>query len=1025
MDSLRFSAYTRGGNATLTPNDSMLRLVRIPPPIVAASLTGETVVPSVTIAREFADPRLELLRLLHEACEIEHSLMVQYLYAAFSIRPQYSDLAGIPDPKRSDCLLGVAVQEMRHLGHVNRLLVQLGGQPNMARQDFPYESQIYPFEMKLERLTRSSLAKYVYAEAPAGALKEETLTLSEDKQFAQDVLRELRQEARFNHIGTLYQSVLGLLDELAASDPPAGLQEMRATILAIRAEGEGGHFEFFKKMFLGTAGSLATVANPWADPQSEQFPSLAVPENPTALIGHPDQIRDPRLLTIAQLGNMHYWIVLSLLHLSYEADHDLILGELAVSHMTGALYPLCQTMAVAGGGMPFDPLSLGYRQGLGDQGRTFVRWLLEETSRLNGRLNETDKKLAELCLSTSTHSINELDRTELPVPDDAATVIGAGPAGLAAACSLASRGIPVFLLEKANLVAGKVHSFRKDGRSIEHGVHGWWTGYLNFNRLLEDAGVNLDGALKEAESSNLVLEDGNGGSNIYKLKNFRFALPSPLHLFAQTVRAPYLRTIDALGFLKFGIHVLAFRHERDYRRYDRISFQQLMDDLGVPPRIQHLILQPFILSFDFAIPERVSAACGLSGLQFYVLPSQRSILTRWSKGLPAEKVFGPLVNYFKRSGGRLFLDSPVQSISITNNHVQGVTYQKPLTGPAANVSSTVIAEIPLAQIKEGSVVPVASTAGQCWILCTNGNFSALSARCTHQGCDVNWVEANRAFMCPCHGGRYDAEGKVLQGPPPAPLAKFETLVVGDSLQVKGSAQTETIRCQNVILAADTHAAQQVLRNSPGLDPNLVKNVGRLGTTPVIVVRLWFESLSVDPQQLESAITPEARFADNFFMLNSFSNVYDLEGAVLEVQSYRVDEWLDRSDDEVLEVVFRDLATFCADANRERMKSYEIQRHRALFTAYAPGRIELRPGAESGTEGLFLAGDWTEADWSVWMMERAIVSGLRAANAVLLRRGLQPIEIRRLPREGLLLRVSRRVCEFIRRVGWKAYPNSST
>jgi len=1002
----------------------MLRLVRTSPTTTATSLTGEALVPSVTIAREFADPRLEILRLLHEACEIEHSLMVQYLYAAFSIRPQYSDLVGTPDPTRSDCLLGVAVQEMRHLGHVNRLLVQLGGQPNMARQDFPYESQIYPFEMKLERLTLSSLAKYVYAEAPAGALKEPTLIDPAAQEFARVVLGELREEARYNHIGTLYQSVLGLLDELSAGGhPPPSIEEMRSKIQTIRAEGEGAHFEFFKSLFLGTAGSLAIVPNPWADPQSTHYPSFPVPENPTALIGHEDQIGDPRLLTIAQLGNLHYWIALSSLHLSYEADSDPTLGQIAISHMTGALYPLCQTMSASGGGMPFDPLSLGYRQGLRDQGRTFVRWLLEETKRLTPKLVDADKELAERCLSTSIRSLHELDRVEpLPVPTDAATVIGAGPAGLAAACALASQGIPVVLLEKADLVAGKVHSFRKAGRSIEHGVHGWWTGYLNFNWLLEEAGVNLEDALKEAEGSNLVEEDGHGSSKIHKLKNYPFNLPSPLHLFIQTLLAPYLRPIDTFRFIKFGIHLLAFRHERDYRRYDGISFQRLMDDLGVPPRIQHLILQPFILSFDFAVPERVSAACGLSGSQFYVIPTQRSILTRWSRGLPAERIFNPIVNYFKRCGGRLLLESSVQSILISDNQVKGVIYQTSTDGSAADTSTSVIAEIPLSQIPDGACVPLASTAGQCWILCANGNFTALSARCTHQGCDVDWVTASRTFLCPCHGGRYDAEGKVLQGPPPAPLGKLETRVVGDTLQVLGSAQTQTIVCQDVILAADTHAAQQVLRHTNGLNPNLVKNVDRLGTTPVIVVRLWFESLAMEPKELESAITPDALFIDNFFMLNSFSHAYDLEGAVLEVQSYRVDEWLDREDDEVLQVVFRDLATFCADANREQMKSYEIQRHRALFTAYAPGRIELRPGADSGTEGLFLAGDWTEADWSVWMMERAVVSGLRAANAVLSRRGKKQIEIRRLPREKLLLRFCRRLSELVRFLCWKSYPS---
>jgi uncharacterized protein with NAD-binding domain and iron-sulfur cluster len=1001
----------------------MLRLVRTPTRTTAASPTGEPPVPSVTIAREFADPQLEVLRLLHEACEIEHSLMVQYLYAALSLRPQYSDLAGTPDPTRTDCLLGVAVQEMLHLGQVNRILVGLGGQPNMARQDFPYESQIYPFEMKLERLTKSSLAKYIYAEAPGKALKEEELTEPAEKEFARAVLAELREEARFNHIGTLYQSVLGLFDELARLEkPPARLEEMRITILQIRKEGELGHFEFFKQLFLGSVGSLARVENPWADPDSPQYPSFAVPENPTALIGHPSQIGDPRLLTIARLGNLNYWIILSLLHLSYEANNDRVLRPLAIAHMMGALFPLAQKMSTSESGMPFDPLSLGYRQGLRDQGRAFVRWLLQETRILTELLSETDEELAEQCLQTTRHSFQELECTEpLDVPPDAVTVIGAGPAGLAAACTLASRGIPVFLLEQANLVAGKVHSFRENGRSIEHGVHGWWTGYLNFNRLLENAGVYLDAALKEAEGSNLVQEDGQGKSTIHKLRNFPINLPSPLHLFIQLLIAPYLNPIDSFRFIKLGIHLLAFRHERDYLRYDKISFQKLMDDMGVPERIQHLILQPFILSFDFAIPNRVSAACGLSGSQFYVLPTQRSILTRWSRGLPAEKIFDPLVNFFKRCGGRLLLESPVQTIAIRENQVEGVVYQ-----PAAQTSelpvSSVIAEIPLDQLPEGSCVGVSTAAGMCWATRTNGNFTAVNARCTHQGCNVDWLNATRIFLCPCHGGRYDAVGNVLQGPPTSPLAKFETQVVNNSLQILGSANTSTIPCQDVILAVDTHAGQNILHNSPGVDANLVENVDRLDTTPAMVVRLWFESLPLVPKELESAITPDALFIDNFFMLNSFASVYDLEGAVLEIQSYRVDEWLNRSDADVLDVTFRDLATFCPDANRERMKFYKIQRHRALFTAYAPGRVEHRPNVDSGTGGLFLAGDWTEADFSVWMMERAVVSGLRAANAVLIRRGMKPLEIRRLPKEGLLLRISRRAAKVLRFLFWRSYPD---
>jgi cytochrome b6-f complex iron-sulfur subunit len=48
-------------------------------------------------------------------------------------------------------------------------------------------------------------------------------------------------------------------------------------------------------------------------------------------------------------------------------------------------------------------------------------------------------------------------------------------------------------------------------------------------------------------------------------------------------------------------------------------------------------------------------------------------------------------------------------------------------------------------------------------------FFALSARCTHLGCMVVWNRDHRVFLCPCHGGKYDAEGHNVEGPPPRPL----------------------------------------------------------------------------------------------------------------------------------------------------------------------------------------------------------------------------------------------------------------
>jgi Rieske Fe-S protein len=62
-------------------------------------------------------------------------------------------------------------------------------------------------------------------------------------------------------------------------------------------------------------------------------------------------------------------------------------------------------------------------------------------------------------------------------------------------------------------------------------------------------------------------------------------------------------------------------------------------------------------------------------------------------------------------------------------------------------------------------------------------FIAISTRCAHLGCPVRFVEAAGNFICPCHGGVYDFEGGVIGGPPVRPLDRFQTRVVGDTVEV--------------------------------------------------------------------------------------------------------------------------------------------------------------------------------------------------------------------------------------------------
>jgi menaquinol-cytochrome c reductase iron-sulfur subunit len=62
-------------------------------------------------------------------------------------------------------------------------------------------------------------------------------------------------------------------------------------------------------------------------------------------------------------------------------------------------------------------------------------------------------------------------------------------------------------------------------------------------------------------------------------------------------------------------------------------------------------------------------------------------------------------------------------------------------------------------------------------------YIAVSTRCAHLGCPVRFYQAAGNFICPCHGGVYDFQGKVSGGPPVRPLDRFQTRVTGDQVEI--------------------------------------------------------------------------------------------------------------------------------------------------------------------------------------------------------------------------------------------------
>jgi cytochrome b6-f complex iron-sulfur subunit len=63
----------------------------------------------------------------------------------------------------------------------------------------------------------------------------------------------------------------------------------------------------------------------------------------------------------------------------------------------------------------------------------------------------------------------------------------------------------------------------------------------------------------------------------------------------------------------------------------------------------------------------------------------------------------------------------------------------------------------------------------------SGDYVAFSAECTHLDCIVQYRKDYGQIYCACHNGRYDLNGRVASGPPPAPLTKFGVSIKNDEV----------------------------------------------------------------------------------------------------------------------------------------------------------------------------------------------------------------------------------------------------
>ena len=116
--------------------------------------------------------REALYYMLCQAAELEHGIMCQYLFAAFSLKQRVDE--GLSEPELATVLRWrsqishVAVQEMLHLALVHNLLTAIGAAPHMARPNLPAPASHYPAGVQLALLPfgERALTHFMFLERP-------------------------------------------------------------------------------------------------------------------------------------------------------------------------------------------------------------------------------------------------------------------------------------------------------------------------------------------------------------------------------------------------------------------------------------------------------------------------------------------------------------------------------------------------------------------------------------------------------------------------------------------------------------------------------------------------------------------------------------------------------------------------------------------------------------------------------------------------------------------------------------------